>query len=111
MNWIGNIFIITGALFTLLGSLGVLRMPDVYNRLQAGTKATTLGFLSILVGAAFLQPLWIPKLILIGVFLVITAPISSHNLARASHRRGLKKVLGKNRVDQYASEKTKGGLK
>ncbi len=50
MEIISYIFMIIGGLFYLLGGLGVLRMPDVFNRIQAGTKATTLGAFALLVG-------------------------------------------------------------
>ena len=43
MNLIGDILLVIGCAFIALGSLGLIRMPDVYNRLQAGTKAATLG--------------------------------------------------------------------
>jgi len=42
---IGGLFLVAGTSFLLLGSLGLVRMPDIYNRIQAGTKATTLGTL------------------------------------------------------------------
>lgn len=93
MQYLAHVFLGIGSLFLLLGSLGVVRMPDVFNRLQAGTKATTLGFLSILVGAAIMHPLWIPKLLIMAIFLVVSAPLSSHNLARASYRAGAPMVL------------------
>jgi multicomponent Na+:H+ antiporter subunit G len=81
----GMIFLFIGAIFSFLGILGVIRMPDVFNRLQAGTKATTLGFLSLTVGVFFLEPSWWAKLLVIAFFVVLTNPIGSHNLARASH--------------------------
>ena len=59
-----------------------------YNRIQAGTKATTLGTLLSLAGVAFLYPEWTLKLLLIGVFLLFTNPLSSQVLARAAHRGG-----------------------
>ena len=93
MEIAGKIFISIGVLFSLLGGLGILRMPDVFNRLQAGTKATTLGFLSICLGAGFYNPSWFPKLIVIMLFLVFTAPISSHNLARAAHKMKARKLI------------------
>jgi multicomponent Na+:H+ antiporter subunit G len=65
-------------------------MPDVFNRIQAGTKATTLGTLLSLAGIACLQPDWAAKLLLIGLFILFTNPISSQVLARAAHRSGVK---------------------
>ena len=52
----------------VFGGLGLIRMPDVFNRIQAGTKTTTLGTLLSLAGAACLQPQWSVKLLLIGLF-------------------------------------------
>jgi multicomponent Na+:H+ antiporter subunit G len=81
----GGIISCIGALFLFLASLGILRMPDVYNRMQAGTKATTLGTILMLSGIAIGRPEWMGKLILVILFLVLTNPISSHALARAAH--------------------------
>jgi multicomponent Na+:H+ antiporter subunit G len=66
-------------------------MPDVFNRIQAGTKATTLGTLLSLAGVACLQPDWAAKLLLVGLFILFTNPISSQVLARAAHRSGAEK--------------------
>jgi multicomponent Na+:H+ antiporter subunit G len=84
----GGLLLVTGTAFLLFGGLGLVRMPDVYNRIQAGTKATTLGTLLSLAGTACLNPDWGLKLLLIGLFLLFTNPLSSQVLARAAHRRG-----------------------
>ena len=89
LDLIGALLLVTGTLFLLLGGLGLVRMPDVYNRIQAGTKATTLGTLLSLAGIAFLQPEWSLKLLLIGIFLLFTNPLSSQVVARAAHRTGI----------------------
>lgn len=83
---LGGVLLVAGAAFLLLGGLGLVRMPDVFNRIQAGTKATTLGTLLSLAGIACLQPDWALKLLLIGLFILFTNPLSSHVLARAAHR-------------------------
>jgi len=89
---IGAILTLFGAVFLFLGALGILRMPDVYNRMQAGTKATTLGSILFLMGIAIGHTecvcLW--KIILLILFLIFTNPISSHTLARAAHFAGIK---------------------
>jgi len=87
---IGNLFLIIGSLFLFSAGLGVLRMPDTYNRIQTGTKATTLGTILILVGIAFLHPAWALKLIILIFFVMLTNPVSSHALARASHTIGIR---------------------
>jgi len=81
----GSIVTLAGSLFLLLGALGVLRMPDLYTRMQAGTKAATLGSLLFLTGMALSHPAWALKLVLLIVFLIFTNPVSSHALARAAH--------------------------
>lgn len=88
---IGGVLLVAGAAFLLLGGLGLVRMPDVFNRIQAGTKATTLGTLLSLAGFACLRPDWGLKLLLIGLFVLFTNPLSSQVLARACHRSGAAK--------------------
>ena len=91
LELLGGILLVAGAAFLLLGGLGLVRMPDVFNRIQAGTKATTLGPLLSLAGMACLVPGWGVKLLLIGLFILFTNPISSQVLARAAHRSGAEK--------------------
>lgn len=88
MDILGGLLLIGGAAFLLFGGLGLVRMPDLFNRIQAGTKATTLGTLLSLSGVACLQPDWALKLLLIALFILFTNPISSQVLARAAHRIG-----------------------
>ncbi|MBI9108095.1 MAG: monovalent cation/H(+) antiporter subunit G [Spirochaetales bacterium] len=85
MEIAGSIFVLIGSLIFFLSSLGVIRMPDVYNRIQTGTKATTLGTIFVLVGLAFLSPDWTAKLAVLLVFILLTNPVSSHVVARAAH--------------------------
>lgn len=91
MELLGALLMVIGSAFLLLGGLGLVRMPDLFNRIQAGTKATTLGTLLTLGGAACLQPEWGIKLLLIGLFILFTNPLSSQVLARAAHRIGAEK--------------------
>jgi len=86
MTIVSYIFLIIGGIFFLLGGLGILRMPDTFNRIQAGTKATTLGAFSILIGLAFANPSWTFKIIVIIVFIVISNPIGSSAIAKATYK-------------------------
>ena len=86
----GEILIGVGTAFLFLGGLGIFRLPDVYNRLQAGTKCTTLGAFSTILGVGFVHPGWLLKAIVIAVFILLTNPISAHALARASYKNGVK---------------------
>ncbi len=88
---IGGALLLTGSIFLFLGGLGIFRMPDVYNRLQAGTKATTLGGMSLILGVGFLMVetnwAWLVKAAIIVIFIAFSNPISSHALARAMYKR------------------------
>ena len=55
---IGSLLVLAGAVFHLSAGLGILRMPDVYTRMQAGTKASTLGNTLVLGGIGFFHPDW-----------------------------------------------------
>ncbi|GGB28778.1 Na+/H+ antiporter subunit G [Virgibacillus dakarensis] len=108
INIILNIIIVflllSGTFFMLSGSIGVIRFPDVYTRLHAATKASTLGIAGILIGAfIFLyvsHSLVSGKLLLAIVFTLITAPVSGHMISRAAHHNGVKPVTH-NRNDAY----------
>lgn len=89
MTALGLAILTLGAVFLALGGLGLWRMPDTYTRIQAGTKATTLGTLLSMAGAGVLEPAWALKLALIALFLMFTNPLSSQVLARAAHRAGV----------------------
>lgn len=104
----GALALFTGTLFLALGALGLLRMPDSFNRIQAGTKATTLGTLLVLLGAGLIEPAYGFKLGLIGLFLLFTNPLSSQVLARAAARIHAPKVLG-GAVDRYAEDHPDAG--
>ena len=82
---IGSITILIGAVFLFSAGLGMLRMPDAFTRIKAGTKASTLGNTLVLVGIAFYHPDWSLKLLIIAYFVMMTNPISSHALARAAN--------------------------
>ena len=90
MRWLADIFLVIGAAFSLLGALGLLRMPDVYNRIQAGTKAVTLGAMCFLIGVALLHPGWWAKLLCILGFILFTNPVGSSTIARALYVAGVR---------------------
>jgi multicomponent Na+:H+ antiporter subunit G len=101
-NIIGLVFISIGLFFDFIGCLGLVRLPDVYNRLQASTKCITLGTCSILFGA-FLIHGWTSagiKILLCLVFLALTSPVSAHALARGAYKSGVR-LWEKSVVDRY----------
>ena len=89
MLWdmIVSALLLIGAWFTLLGSIGLLRMPDFLSRLHAPTKATTLGVGSMLLASmVYYAARGQPSVheVLIVLFLFLTAPVSAQLLARAA---------------------------
>lgn len=89
---ISIIFITIGVLFNLLGCIGIVRLPDTYNRLQAATKAVTLGCCSILVGVMFhfgLSDAATKALIAIPI-LFFGSTTAAHALIRGTYHFGIK---------------------
>ena len=78
---------VAGSAFALLAAVGVLRMPDVFTRMQASTKASTLGLGCLLVGAAvqFGDFASFVRVVSIGAFVLLTTPVAAHVIARASY--------------------------
>lgn len=88
-----SILILTGAIFTFIGSLGLVRLRDFYARLHGPTKATTLGVGCLLLASAVYftareEGVSLHE-VLVTLFLFITAPVSAHLLAKAALHRGL----------------------
>ena len=89
---IAILLIAVGVLVNLFGCIGLIRLPDVYNRLQSATKCTTLGTCSILAGALFhfgWADAGIKALIAIPL-LFFGATVAAHALARGSYHFGIK---------------------
>jgi multicomponent Na+:H+ antiporter subunit G len=78
---------LTGSAFSLLAAIGVIRMPDVFTRMQASTKASTLGLGCLLVGAALQMGDFASfiRVASIGAFILLTTPVAAHVIARASY--------------------------
>jgi multicomponent Na+:H+ antiporter subunit G len=103
---IGYIFVIIGLAFDIFGCIGLIRLPDVYNRLQATTKCVTLGTCGILFGTIIIKGFSSTgiKAFLCIIFLILTSPVAAHALARGAHISGIK-LWGKSLCDKYAEDK------
>jgi multicomponent Na+:H+ antiporter subunit G len=88
MEIIGLIILWGGIAFCIIGVLGVIRMPDLYCRLHASGKVSTVGLCGLLVGAAFIMPSAALKLLALAIFAVMTLPVGTHAIAAAAHRHG-----------------------
>jgi len=105
-SMIGQALVLFGTFFYVLSSLGLIRMPDVYNRMQTATKSATLGSLGVIIGTGIWaigeveSMSWLPKTVVIAVFLLLTNPISAHTLIRAAYNKGVPLWEG-SVVDKY----------
>jgi multicomponent K+:H+ antiporter subunit G len=90
---VASVFLIVGAVFVLIGSLGLAKLPDFYTRLHAPTKATTLGMGCLLIASVILvtyqQGYLSVHELLITLFLLITAPVTAHMLAKTAMHHNL----------------------
>jgi multicomponent Na+:H+ antiporter subunit G len=103
---IGYILLSVGVAFDLFGCIGLVRLPDVYNRLQAATKCATLGTALILISVWFFTgfgSIGIKALLCIW-FILITSPTAAHAISRAAHRSGIKLWEG-SVMDKYADDR------
>ncbi len=105
---IGYILIIIGILFNIFGCIGLVRFPDVYNRLQASTKCVTLGTILLLVGVAIVSGSGaiVAKAIICAVFILLTSPTAAHAIAKGAYASGVA-LWEKSVVDKYAEEEGK----
>ncbi|WP_324736038.1 monovalent cation/H(+) antiporter subunit G [Thermococcus sp. SY098] len=110
---VGEFLVLFGTVFYFLSSLGLIRMPDVYNRMQTATKSATLGSLGVIIGVGIWaigyvgSYAWLPKTLVIAVFLLLTNPISAHALIRAAYKSGIPLWEG-SVVDKYGEYLKKG---
>ena len=84
-----------GLVFDLFGCIGLVRLPDVYNRAQAATKCVTLGTCMILLGVAVFafaraNPSMAVKAMLCGAFILLTSPVGAHAICRAAYISGVR---------------------
>src|SRR3954447_3455169 len=87
---VAAVCLVIGALLTLIAAIGILRFPDVLTRMHSATKPQVLGLLLILValGLRLRDPSTIGLLALVALFQLVTSPIASHMVGRASFRAG-----------------------
>ncbi len=104
---IGIAFITVGVAFDFFGCIGLVRFPDIYNRLQAATKCVTLGSCFILFGVFLVSGISATgvKAILCAIFILLTSPTSAHALARGAHLFGVK-LWEKSVCDKYAEHRS-----
>lgn len=92
LSWL---FLVTGGLFCVIGTVGLIRMPDFYTRVHAASVVDTLGAFLILIGLMLQAGLTLVavKLLMIGVLLFFASPTATHALVRAALVRGVEPLL------------------
>ena len=95
-----------GAFCALIGAMGIVRFPDVYNRIHANTVVVVGGVIVTLIGVSVLEGLssYTLKALIIALFLFLTNPVGSHAIARAAHKSGVK-LWRRSVVDKLKEEK------
>lgn len=108
LSWI---FIVSGSIFVVIGAFGTVRFPDFWSRLHAASITDSAGAILLIVGMCLQAGLTLitVKLIIIGVFLFITGPTSTHAVANAAMVSGLRPTEGPGLVgaEPLATEKPK----
>lgn len=101
---------VVGVGFSLSGAVGILRMPDVYTRIQCSSKTITMGALPVLLALVVgegLRSSYASRALLVAVLLLVVNPLASHALARAAYKRGVPLWTG-TVVDQAADRRPEG---
>ena len=93
---IADLFLLIGAVFALAGTIGTLKMPDTYSRMQASTCISTLGVLCVGLGAlvyaifAMHSASAAIKIAVIILMIFVTNPVGSHAIAKGAYRAGFR---------------------
>jgi multicomponent Na+:H+ antiporter subunit G len=102
---IGLALIVLGVLFDISGCIGLVRLPDVYNRIQASTKCVVLGTTLILVGSLVMLDTLSATIkgVICILFILVTSSVAAHALSRAAHRSGVS-LWDQSVVVEYAED-------
>lgn len=107
--WLGGVLLLCGAVFMVIAALGLVRLPDLFCRMQAAAKTGTAGAGLLLLGTAvyFGDMQVAGRALTVVVFLFLTAPVAAHLLARAGYSLGV--PLFRTRPDELREHFGKGG--
>ena len=107
---IGLILLFVGLAVMIIGSIGILRLPDFYTRTHAASKVDTVGIVIALLGIAFMGQggLEGTKALLAAFLIMLTNPVSAHALAKAAYASGLAPWRKEDSGDNSKSDKELG---
>ena len=96
MRIVIDVFLVIGAIFALAGTIGILKMPDAFSRMQASTCIATLGMLGVAIGGILYAAVVMQsagtavKIGVIALLIFVTIPLGSHVLAKGSYSGGIR---------------------
>lgn len=106
--WVADVLVVLGLSVMTIGVYGIFRMPDTYTRLHVASKMVFLGVIPLLLASTVTgDPEVILRVILIGVFLLLTTPVSAQVVGRAAFQRG-RKMEAPEAVDESRSNLDRG---
>ncbi|MCR4607665.1 MAG: monovalent cation/H(+) antiporter subunit G [Oscillospiraceae bacterium] len=91
-----DVLFLISVVFALAGTLGIIKMPDTFSRMQASTCVSTLGVLGVIIGGILYAAIVMHsastaiKIGVIGLMILVTNPIGSHVLARGAYKSGIR---------------------
>jgi len=85
---VGVLILLAGVFFSVVGVWGAVRLPDVFTRLHASSKVSSIGILGLVIASALLLNETAPKAIALGILILFSAPVASQAIARAAYRDG-----------------------
>lgn len=93
IDWIVDLLVLAGATLGAIAAIGIVRLPDLYTRMQSATKAGTLGVACVILAAGIdsREPVVLAEAVLVIVFLFVTSPVASHLIGRAAYSIGVPK--------------------
>ncbi len=105
MEILAMIFIAGGVFFLLVGGVGLIRLPDVYNRMHAVGKCDTLGSGFILIGLMFISGSFavVIKLAIVLLLVLVINPTITHMMAKVSYERGMELAEGSFVLNTYTA--------
>ena len=96
MRIVIDLLIVISIFFAFAGVVGMLRMPDAFCRMQSSTNIATLGVLGVIIAGVLYAAIYLHdgamavKLVFMGIFYIITNPISGHAICRGAYKHGIR---------------------
>ena len=96
MRYVIDVLVVFSIFFAFAGTVGLIRMPDAFCRMQSSTNISTFGVLGVIIGGILYAIFYLGsasmavKLGILGIFYIVTSPISGHAIAKGAYKHGVK---------------------